>query len=132
MMAGVLPIGIAIEGHTCLYKRKHSIGKDEYEWDKPLHPEEWPHPPWRTAILEATNLISYPTEIFTDGSKTGDKVGAVVAIYKDKKTGHEIKIQTAKALLKQPSRTDCDSEVIGKPSYTRRPTQHIGGHIYRQ
>jgi ribonuclease HI len=84
MMAGVLPIGIAIEGKTCLYKRKRRIGKDEYEWDKPMPPEEWPHPAWRTAILETTSLISYPTEIFTDGSKIGDKVGVGVAVYKDK------------------------------------------------
>jgi hypothetical protein len=85
MMAGVLPMGIVIEGKICLYKRKHSIGKDEYEWDKPLPPEEWPHPAWRKAILETTDLISYPTEIFTDGSKIGDKVGAGVAVYKDKR-----------------------------------------------
>jgi hypothetical protein len=82
MMAGVLPIGIAIEGKTCLYKRKHSVGK--YEWDKPLPPEEWSHPAWRTAILKTTDLISYHTEIFTDGSKIGDKVGAGVAVCKDK------------------------------------------------
>jgi hypothetical protein len=25
---------------TCLYKKKHNIGKEEYEWDKPLPPDE--------------------------------------------------------------------------------------------
>jgi len=30
--------------------------------------------------METTDLITYPTEIFTDGSKIGDKVGTGVAI----------------------------------------------------
>jgi hypothetical protein len=82
-MAGVQPIGIEIEGKTCLYKRKHSTGKGDYKWDKPLPAEEWPHPARRADIMETTELITYPTEIFTDGSKFGEEVGAGVAIYKD-------------------------------------------------
>jgi ribonuclease HI len=35
--------------------------------------------------METTDLITHPTEIFTDGSKIGDKVGAGVAIYTDKR-----------------------------------------------
>jgi hypothetical protein len=84
LMAGVQPIGTEIEGETCLYKRKHSTGKDEYEWDKPLPVKEWPHPAWRAAIMGTSDLITYPTEIFTDVSKIGDKVGAGLAIYSDK------------------------------------------------
>jgi ribonuclease HI len=96
MMVGVLPIGIAIEGKTCLYERKHCIGKDSYQWDKPLPPDEWPHPSWRTDILETSNLISYPTEIFSDGSKTGDTVGAGVAVYNDKKLVMKFKYKLQK------------------------------------
>ena len=35
--------------------------------------------------METTDLITYPTQIFTDGSIIGDKVGAGVAIYTDKR-----------------------------------------------
>jgi hypothetical protein len=80
-MAGVQPIGIVIEGKTCLFKRKHGTGKGDYEWDKPLPAKEWSHPARRADIMETTDLITYPTEIYTDGSKIGDKVGAGVAIY---------------------------------------------------
>ena len=76
LLAGVQPIGIEIDEKTCLYKRKHSRGKEDYEWDKPLPGTEWPHPALRADIMETTDLITYPTEIFTDVSKIGDKVGA--------------------------------------------------------
>jgi hypothetical protein len=85
LLAGLQPIGIVIEGKTCLYKRKHSTGKEDYAWDKPLPAKEWPHPALRADIMETTDLITYPTEIFTDGSKIGDNVGAGVAIYTDKR-----------------------------------------------
>jgi len=35
--------------------------------------------------METTDLITYPTEIFADGSKIGDKVGAEVAIFSEKR-----------------------------------------------
>jgi ribonuclease HI len=50
-----------------------------------LPAKEWSHPAWREDIMETTDLITYPTEIFTDGSKIGDKVGAGVAIYTNKR-----------------------------------------------
>jgi hypothetical protein len=89
-MAGVQPIGIVIEGKTCLYKRKHSTGKGD-QWDKPLPAKEWSHPERREDIMETTDLITYPTEIFTDGSKIGDKVGAGVAVYTDKRLVRQYK-----------------------------------------
>jgi len=46
---------------------------------------EWPHPALRIDIMETTDLINYHTEIFTDGSKIGDKVRARVAIFSGKK-----------------------------------------------
>jgi hypothetical protein len=113
LMAGVQPIGIEIEGKTCLYKRKYSTGKGDYKWDKPLPAKEWPYPARCTDIMETTKLITYPTEIFTDGSKIGDKVG------------------TTKSLLKQPSRTDYNSEVPGTVTFSRSPNQQNCGHIYR-
>jgi len=50
-----------------------------------LPAKEWAHPALRADIMETTNLTTYPTEIFTDGSKIGDKVRAGVAIYTDKR-----------------------------------------------
>ena len=47
--------------------------------------KEWPYPALRADIMETTDLITYLTNIFTDGSKIGDKVGAGVAIYTNKK-----------------------------------------------
>jgi hypothetical protein len=41
--------------------------------------------------METTDLVTYPTEIFTDGSKIGDKVGAGVAIYRDKRLVRQYK-----------------------------------------
>jgi hypothetical protein len=76
LLAGVQPTGIVIEGKTCLYKRKHSTGNEDSEWDKPLPAKERPHPALRADIMETTDWTTYPTEIFTDGSKIGDKVGA--------------------------------------------------------
>ena len=85
LLTGVQPIGIVTEGKTCLYKRKHSTGKEDHEWDKPLPAKEWPYPASRADVMETTDIITYPTEIFTDGSEIGDKVGAGVAIYTDKR-----------------------------------------------
>jgi hypothetical protein len=63
LMAGVQLIGIVIEGKICLYKRKQSTGKGD-QWEKPLPTKEWFHPAWREDIMETTDLITYPTEIF--------------------------------------------------------------------
>jgi len=50
-----------------------------------LPPTEWPHPALRADIKVTTDLITYPTEIFTDGSKIGENVGVGVAIYTEKR-----------------------------------------------
>jgi len=50
----------------------------------PVPATDWPHPARRVSIKETSDLMSYATQIYTDGSKIGDKVGAGVAIYTDK------------------------------------------------
>ena len=81
LMAGVPPIGIVIAGKVQLYKRKYGIESREYECDRPLPVMEWPHPARRIFIMETSTQTTCPTEIYTDGSKVGGKVGAGVAIY---------------------------------------------------
>jgi hypothetical protein len=61
MLAGVPPIGIVTDRKTWLYKRKHSTGKEDYEWDKPLPAKERTHPALRADIMETTPLTIYPT-----------------------------------------------------------------------
>jgi hypothetical protein len=91
LMAGVPPIGIAIAEKAHLYKRKHGIERSEYECDMSLPVTEWPHPARRVTIMETSELASYPTEIYTDGSKVGGKVGAGVASYSDRRLVRQCK-----------------------------------------
>jgi ribonuclease HI len=80
-MAGVLPIGIAIEGKTQLYKLKHPQENNQIEYDIPLPVHEWPHPAKQIIINEANENTSCALEVFTDGSKDNKSVGAGVAMY---------------------------------------------------
>ena len=90
-MAGVPPIGIGIPEKVQLYKRKHGLEKSEQPCDMPLPANEWPHPAQWFTITETSELIMYPIEIYTDGSKDGGKVGAGVAIYSNKQLVKECK-----------------------------------------
>jgi len=80
MTAGVPPIGIVIEEKARLYKIKHNAERSEYECDIPLPIKEWPHPARRLNIMEICDSTPYCTEIYTDGSKIGSKVGAGAVI----------------------------------------------------
>ena len=76
--------------------------------------------------MEITVLITYPTEIFTDGSKIGDKVGAGVAIYTDKRLMRKYKytlqnhcsnnqaeqIAILKSLEQSPSLADQTNRIV--------------------
>jgi hypothetical protein len=83
VMAGVPPLGIIIEEKARLYKIKHNAERREYECDIPLPVKEWPHPAWRLNIMEISDSTPYSTEVYTDGSKIGGKVGAGAARYVD-------------------------------------------------
>jgi hypothetical protein len=61
--------------------------------------------------LDASDSISYATEIYTDSSKIGGKVGAGVAIYTDKTLVRQCKYKTL--LFKQSGRADSKPEVTG-------------------
>jgi hypothetical protein len=49
--------------------------------------------------METSELASYPTGSHTDGSKVGDKVGAGVAIYSDRRLVRQC-IEATKLLFK--------------------------------
>ena len=83
-MAGVPPIRIVIDGKMQMYKRKHGRENCEIEYDVPLPLNEWPHPTKQVTIIEAKENTTYPLEIYTDGSKGTNLVGAGVAIYQHK------------------------------------------------
>jgi hypothetical protein len=52
----------------------------------PVPVTDWAHPARTVSIAETSDLISYATQIYTDGSEIGGKVGAAgVAIYTDKR-----------------------------------------------
>jgi ribonuclease HI len=93
-MAGVPPIGIVIE-KARLYKIKHNSERCEYECDLPLPVKEWPHPARCLNIMEIRDSTPYSTEIYTDRSKIGGKVGAGAAIYVDQvlKRQYKYKLQ---------------------------------------
>jgi len=69
VMAGVPPIGIVIDGKVQLYKRKHGLENSDVVCDIPLPSKEWPHPAKQVTITETSETITYPIEIYTDGSK---------------------------------------------------------------
>jgi ribonuclease HI len=81
---GVPSIGIVTEEKARLYKIKHNPERCEYECDLPLPVNEWPHPARRLNTMEIRDSTPDCTEIYTDGSKIGGKVGAGAAIYVDR------------------------------------------------
>ena len=103
VLAGVPPIGIDIEERARLYKITHNTERGEYECEQPQPVKEWPHPALRPACIEPRESTQYSKVIFTDGSKTHDKVGAGAAIYMD--TQHIIK-QVKTTTVKDTHSTD--------------------------
>lgn len=77
VIAGIQPIDIAIHGQIQLYKYTHG----QREYDAPLKPGNWKHPAETLQIKETEAETDYTLQIYTDGSKTGDKVGAAAVIF---------------------------------------------------
>ena len=70
-------------------------------YDAPLEVRYWRHPAELATIHEVESGTTYTTEVYTDGSKTGDDVGAAGIIYVNGNTPTEV--QTTWALLQQSS-----------------------------
>ena len=77
IIAGIQPIDLTIAGKANLYRATHG----ERQYDAPLEPSNWTHPAEEVTIKETERATQYPIRIYTDGSKTGDKVGAAAAIF---------------------------------------------------
>jgi hypothetical protein len=89
VLDGVHPIRLAIEEKVQTYKATHN----NIEYDAPLEVRYWPHPAEIPLIREPTEIPYNVITIFTDGSKTGGKVGAAAVIIKDDKIIHQYKFR---------------------------------------
>ncbi|KAJ4431155.1 hypothetical protein ANN_19750 [Periplaneta americana] len=91
VVAGVRPIGISIAESVKIYQATHESNEDPEDYDRPLQVRYWPHPADRIAIGEVKNSFTYAGEIYTDGSKIQEKVGAAAAFYKQGTLIHTMK-----------------------------------------
>ena len=66
--------------------------RDPLEYYKPVNISEWLHPADRLEICEANNE-KYEIEAFTDGSNINGKVGAAVAIFRNKTEVQQLKFK---------------------------------------
>ena len=63
------------------------------EYDAPLEVRNWRHPAEIAIVHEVENGTMYTVEVYTDGSKTGDSVGAAGVIFVNGKLVHHLKIK---------------------------------------
>jgi Ribonuclease HI len=75
-----------------------------------LEPSEWQHPPERVLIKEPQEKTDYNIKIFTDESKTGEKVGAAAVIFQGDNLIQEIKYK----LREQCSNNQAEQAAIMK------------------
>ena len=75
--AGVRPIQITIEQQVQTYMAT----KINKTYDAPMDVKYWRHPAELPTIREVENGTTYAAEVYTDGSKIGDNVGAAGIIF---------------------------------------------------
>jgi hypothetical protein len=90
VIAGVRPIQITIEQNVQTYMATKINNK---EYDAPLEVRYWRHPAELVTICEVENGSIYTTEVYIDGSKIGDNVGAAGIIFVNGKLVHQLKFQ---------------------------------------
>ena len=78
MIAGVRPIQITIEQKVQTYMATKT---NNLEYDAPLEVRYWRHPAEIATVHEVENGTMYTAEVYTDGSKIGDNVGAAGFIF---------------------------------------------------
>ena len=89
VIAGIRPIQ-TIEQQVQIYM---TTKDNNLDYDAPLEVRNWRHPAELAIIREVENSAIYTTEVFTDGSKTGDNVGAAGIIFVNGKLIHQLKFQ---------------------------------------
>jgi hypothetical protein len=70
-----------------------AIKINNLEYDAPLEVRYWRHLAELAIIHEVENGAMYTTEVYTDGSKTGDNVGASRIIFVSGKLVHRLKFK---------------------------------------
>jgi len=60
------------------------------EYDVPLEVRNWRHPAEIAIVHEVENGTTYTVEVYTDGSKIGDSVGAAGVIFVNGKLVHQL------------------------------------------
>jgi len=76
------PIDIKIEETAELYQLTRGSRKEEVKIDQDMGKQHWLHPAVKITILRDNNEDSSTTQIFTDGSKLEQGVGAGIAVYR--------------------------------------------------
>jgi ribonuclease HI len=66
---------------------------DNPEYDAPLELRYWRHAAEQAIIREVENGTRYTTEVYKDGSKIGDNVGATGIIFVNGKLEHQLKFK---------------------------------------
>ena len=62
------------------------------EYDAPLEVRYWGHPAELAIIHEVENGSTYTAEVYTDGSKIGDNIGAAVIIFCEWQVGKSTEV----------------------------------------
>ena len=66
---------------------------NNFEYEAPLGVRNWRHPAVITTVHEVANGTTYTAVVYTDGSKTGDNVGAAGIIFVNGKLVHRLKFE---------------------------------------
>jgi len=90
VMAGIGPIQITIDEKVQTYM---ATKIKNVEYDATLELRYWRHPAEIATVHEVENGSMYTTEVYTDGSKIGDNVGAAGIIFVNGKLVHQLKFK---------------------------------------
>jgi hypothetical protein len=82
IIAGTTPIVLRIEEAVRRYYLGKGMGDLTTPVDREVEPKHWPHPADIAPVIEVNDYEDYNIQIFTDGSKSEQGVGAEVAIFR--------------------------------------------------
>jgi uncharacterized protein with ParB-like and HNH nuclease domain len=82
LITGLTSIGLKIEEAAQLYQLTRGSGREEAMVDQDMGIKQWLHPAVKIITLRENNEDNSTTQIFTDGSKSEQGVGAGIVIYR--------------------------------------------------